>query len=587
MNSYTLLSCIDSKVEHSTKFYGRFELGPFAPGQALTVANALRRSLLSQLSGSAITLLEVKGASNEYEILNGVRESVLDIILNLKQIVFTSDFEIFSPQVGFLNVKGPGIVRASDLKLPAFLYAVDPNQYIATLNTQGHLNMKYLICCGKNYITYTPNDEQYFEWLNLFEKATPSTLHSQTIFKQASSPDFSPKALAFKRQKGEVNKSLSVRVWPTRFFSKDKSQIKKGPLSIRKSRLGLGKRTALAYALPLRGKVGSLKGALTENRTKLDWRLVLQKTYLPFNSKKTLKLSFYNKNQENFFAKAKKLVPRETTIDFYKQWIKERGFVKKDFIFIGDLKLNHNFPKNRKSRLLHDDLETNFEKQSTKKAIPFSKLPTHFFEKTNGKDKLTKSLETETFAPKVKNYKAGYFPIDAIFMPVNRVNYLIESDDNYKLAKDRIILEVWTNGSIHPRHAIHKAAKALIQLFLPLQQMRTTLFQNPAKFFDDAGNLLAKPSGAIQKKKGVEKEKEKSTRQRLYNQGFDTRILDLDIGNLELKTKPYSSLKMANINTIQDLISYSKTDLLAIKNFELRSLIEVEKALKLLNLELK
>jgi DNA-directed RNA polymerase alpha subunit len=43
------------------------------------------------------------------------------------------------------------------------------------------------------------------------------------------------------------------------------------------------------------------------------------------------------------------------------------------------------------------------------------------------------------------------------------------------LAKDYIILEVWTNGSIHPRHAIHKAAKALIQLFLPLQQMKTGL----------------------------------------------------------------------------------------------------------------
>ena len=581
MNSYTLLSCIDSKVEHSTKFYGRFELGPFAPGQALTVANALRRSLLSQLSGSAITLLEVKGASNEYEILNGVRESVLDIILNLKQIVFTSDFEIFSPQVGFLNVKGPGIVRASDLKLPAFLYAVDPNQYIATLNTKGQLNMKYLICCGKNYITYTPNDEQYFEWLNLFEKATPSTLQSQKIFKQASSPDFSLKNLAFKNQKCEVNKSLSLRVWPARFFSKDKSQTL-FPFSIRKSRLRLGKKTALTYVLPLRGNVGSLKGVLIENETKLDYRLALKKTYLLFNSKKTLKLSFYNKNQENFFAKAKKLVPRETTIDFYKQWIKERGFVKNNFFFIGDLKLNRHFPKNQ---LLDAELETNFEKKSTKKAIPISKLPTHFFEKTNGKDKLTKSIETETLAPKVTNYKAGYFPIDAIFMPVNRVNYLIESDDNSKFAKDRIILEVWTNGSIHPRHAIHKAAKALIQLFLPLQQMRTTLFQNPAKIFDDAGNLLAKPSGAIQKRKGVEKEK--STRQHLYNQGFDTRILDLDIGNLELKAKPYSSLKMANINTIQDLISYSKTDLLAIKNFELRSLIEVEKALKLLDLELK
>jgi DNA-directed RNA polymerase subunit alpha len=53
-------------------------------------------------------------------------------------------------------------------------------------------------------------------------------------------------------------------------------------------------------------------------------------------------------------------------------------------------------------------------------------------------------------------------------------SYLIQASDDLQLAKDYIILEVWTNGSIHPRHAIHKAAKALIQLFLPLQQMKNT-----------------------------------------------------------------------------------------------------------------
>jgi DNA-directed RNA polymerase subunit alpha len=73
---YTLLSCIDSRVESPMKFYGRFELGPL-PGQGLTVANSLRRSLLSQLTGTAIPLVEISGASHEYETLTGVRESVL------------------------------------------------------------------------------------------------------------------------------------------------------------------------------------------------------------------------------------------------------------------------------------------------------------------------------------------------------------------------------------------------------------------------------------------------------------------------------------------------------------------------------
>jgi DNA-directed RNA polymerase subunit alpha len=103
---------------------------------------------LSQLTGTAI-LVEISGASHEYETLTGVRESVLDIILNIKQIILTSDFEFFTPQVGFLSVKGPGTIRARDLKLPDFIYAVDANQHIATLTTNGNLNMKFIIACGK------------------------------------------------------------------------------------------------------------------------------------------------------------------------------------------------------------------------------------------------------------------------------------------------------------------------------------------------------------------------------------------------------------------------------------------------------
>jgi DNA-directed RNA polymerase alpha subunit len=72
---YTLLSCIDSRVESPMKFYG-VRIRPFAPGQGLTVANSLRRSLLSQLTGTAIPLVEISFL-HEYETLTGVRESVL------------------------------------------------------------------------------------------------------------------------------------------------------------------------------------------------------------------------------------------------------------------------------------------------------------------------------------------------------------------------------------------------------------------------------------------------------------------------------------------------------------------------------
>ena len=84
-----LLSCIESRIENNRSFYGRFQLGPFDLGQGLTVATALRRTLLSELTGIAITAVTIQGASHEYSTLHGVRESVLDILLNLKQIVFS------------------------------------------------------------------------------------------------------------------------------------------------------------------------------------------------------------------------------------------------------------------------------------------------------------------------------------------------------------------------------------------------------------------------------------------------------------------------------------------------------------------
>ena len=151
-----LLSCIESRVENSRNFYGRFQLGPFVSGQALTIANSLRRSLLSEIYGLAITAVEIEGAAHEYSTVAGVRESVLDILLNIKQIVLTSNFQFQEPQIALLEVQGPAIVRSSDIKLPVSVQSVDPEQYIATLLYDGVLKMKFIICRGKNYIVQTP-----------------------------------------------------------------------------------------------------------------------------------------------------------------------------------------------------------------------------------------------------------------------------------------------------------------------------------------------------------------------------------------------------------------------------------------------
>nr|YP_009185224.1 alpha subunit of RNA polymerase [Bracteacoccus giganteus]ALO63534.1 alpha subunit of RNA polymerase [Bracteacoccus giganteus] len=167
MNDF-FISCQESRIENPRSFYGCFYIGPFNSSQSLTVANALRRTLLSELSGIAITSVEIQGAVHEYSTLTGIRDSVLDILLNLKQIVLKTRLtdstkteknkqnKVIRPLIGYLQARGPGIVRAADLKLPASIQCVDPDQYIASLSADGFLNMKVIINEGKNYIIQNP-----------------------------------------------------------------------------------------------------------------------------------------------------------------------------------------------------------------------------------------------------------------------------------------------------------------------------------------------------------------------------------------------------------------------------------------------
>ena len=147
-----IFSCVESRVEDDQTIYGCYKIGPFALDKCETVATILRRVLLSNLSGLAIVSVQIEGILHEYSILKGVQESVVDILLNLKQIQFNSLRSIYKPQIAYLNANGPKIVTSKDLELPYFIQLAKPNQYIATLSSNGKLNMKIYICEGRRYI---------------------------------------------------------------------------------------------------------------------------------------------------------------------------------------------------------------------------------------------------------------------------------------------------------------------------------------------------------------------------------------------------------------------------------------------------
>jgi len=145
------VQCLNSTTNKATEFYSKYSIGPFLKGQSTTVGNALRRVLLSNLQGIAITGVRITGIDHEFSTIPNVREDVVDILLNLKQIILKGN--ITEPTLARLNVKDAGIVIADNIELPNSITLVDPRQYIASLNSNSNLEMEFLITKGQNYFT--------------------------------------------------------------------------------------------------------------------------------------------------------------------------------------------------------------------------------------------------------------------------------------------------------------------------------------------------------------------------------------------------------------------------------------------------
>lgn len=367
-----IISCLESRVETNRRIYARFLLGPFKDDNAVTIATALRRSLLSKVKSVAITAIHIQGVTHEFSTIVGVRESVLDLALNFQQVILRTktkrqrrkDFESFhsdlktkkknqnvnslnkgdnvlafdnqdtqkdklflggsrthellqevdTVQVGYLQVQGPAVVYANDLKLPQGIECVDPTQYIATLSTDSLLVVKFLI--GKKKISFDKdNAVSYDKQKNIYANAKQDFASSYT---------------------------------KTKFW----------------------------YALT--------------NRTLFKKPSTLEK----------VEQTFAYKNQ----------APWKQTVQ-------------------------QSFEKQEQNSLLQ--LENPVE--------PVQKVGFRSFDPTT-------CLRNTIF-------------LDPIFDSVLQANYVIEKDDLFNQVRERILIEFWTNGSIHPRQALHKASLSLISTF--------------------------------------------------------------------------------------------------------------------------
>lgn len=130
--------------------YGRFIVEPLERGFGNTLGNALRRVLLSSLTGVAVTSIKIEGIQHEFSTVPGVTEDVSEIILNLKSLVA----KLYSdqPKTVMLDVRGPAEVLAKDIATDDELEFVDPQMHIATLNEDAHLQMTLTFDKGRGYV---------------------------------------------------------------------------------------------------------------------------------------------------------------------------------------------------------------------------------------------------------------------------------------------------------------------------------------------------------------------------------------------------------------------------------------------------
>ena len=133
----------------------RFVLEPLEPGFGYTLGNSLRRTLLSSIPGAAVTSVRIDQVLHEFTTIQGVKEDVTEVILNVKQLSVSSHHD--EPVVAYLRKQGPGVVTAADITPPAGVEVHNPDLHIATLNEKGKFDMELTIERGRGYVTAAQN----------------------------------------------------------------------------------------------------------------------------------------------------------------------------------------------------------------------------------------------------------------------------------------------------------------------------------------------------------------------------------------------------------------------------------------------
>eukprot|EP00879_Flechtneria_rotunda_P000442 GHRR01000538.1.p1 GENE.GHRR01000538.1~~GHRR01000538.1.p1 ORF type:complete len:590 (+),score=-84.07 GHRR01000538.1:330-2099(+) len=426
------LSCKECILENPRNFYGCFSLGPFKNNQSLTVANALRRTLLSEIHGIAVTHLEINGVAHEYSTLVGVRESVLDILLNFKQIVLKNTSPLKKPMYGYLNIRGPGIVRASDLKLPLIIQCVDPDQYIATLNENGKLVLKFIISDFQNAQKTTNFCENFLSVQHDIQKLS----NVDTLLKK---PQFSMFTI----------------------FSNQRS--KKG-LNLFFGRKGFANQTTFKRLLTFNDRLPKKQQLFKEKRST---GIVIPKIFAKSaeagsNLLNPLKPGNSANGSLDFAQNKASSISKPISEATQQRPIAESRYISKGQQLSTQFPLAHADGTN--DLVGRKQAVSLWDQQENKKGNSFFSPPQSSRSEFIGLSGLR---------------SPNLLWVDPLFHPVLKVNYTIETIEpiQTKIPNQIVMIELWTNGSIHPRKALYEALFYLKNMFEKLDSMKFLSYQ--------------------------------------------------------------------------------------------------------------
>lgn len=162
------IECVESSEDGT---YGKFVVEPLERGYGITLGNALRRILLSSLPGVAASAVKIDGVLHEFSTVQGVKEDVPELILNIKTLALKMTGD--GPRTIYIDAKGPGEVKGGDIKTDGDVEVINKDLHIATLDDDAKLYMELTVNRGRGYVSQTKNKS---------EELTISTIPVDSIY---------------------------------------------------------------------------------------------------------------------------------------------------------------------------------------------------------------------------------------------------------------------------------------------------------------------------------------------------------------------------------------------------------------------